>query len=371
VQQQFIQTVQGCLGVKVSKCNFQRQPQQCRQQINQWVSSKTQNKMPRLVPQDGITDNTKMLVVSALQLKAKWGQQFRNHQTKQGVFQPLDSNKVKLVPVMQKRGVFKYHEDEMVKVVGIPTQGNELTMYVILPKCKKCLPEVEKEQLIEGDQLKHLLDNCDQKRAKVNVQLPKFQIKHKLDAKQTLLKKGMINMHEQNTADFSGITGCQECSQQAKYNLRRPLGQRNQLRQGQDWTKQAQIHVNKFLHQATIKVTDSGITAAGPQDIYQDSFEQQQYYGQQQNQFDQDEDDVDQYKQNPFTTGRDRFDEITGLNRFGQGLGFTKSFNAKHPFAFVVRHNPTKQVLLFGRVIDAGQKQQQSVGQWEQIQGVY
>jgi serine protease inhibitor len=367
VQRQFIQKVQGCLGVKVQKCDFQRQPQQCRQQINQWVSSKTQHKMPRLVAQDAITDNTKMLVVSGLQLKAQWGKQFKNHQTSRGIFHPLDCQKPKLVQVMQKRGVFKYHEDDLVKVVGIPTQGEELTMFVILPKCKKCLLDIEKEQLLEGDQLKRLLDNCDLKKQQVNVRLPKFQIKHKLDAKLTLLNKGMITMCEQNTADFSGITGCSECSQKAKYNLRRPLGQRNQMGESQQ-IKQAQIHLNKFLTQANIKISDQGISSVGPQDNqYQgqeDEYEQEQYgqqgqYGQEEqygNQFQGDEIEGEDEMYNDRSFMSDRFEEITGISRYGQGQLLQKQFNVKHPFAFVVRHNKSKQLLLIGRVIDAGQK---------------
>jgi len=188
------------------------------------------------------------------------------------------------------------------------------------------------------------------------LKLPKFQIKHKIDAKRTLLNKGMINMCESKTADFSGITGCAECSQKAQYNLRRPIGQRNRLDENDQNTKQAQIHLNKFLTQATIKITDTGITSVGPQDGQQfegqDIYENEQYSGNYDQYFqDEDEDDEQSY-----TTGRDRFDQIIGTNRpFGQSL--KKKFHANHPFVFVVRHNPTKQMLLIGRVIDAGQKQ--------------
>jgi len=321
-----------------------------------------------LVAKDAITDNTKMLVVSGLQLKAKWGQQFRNHQTKKGAFYPLDCEKPKFVQMMQKRGLFKYHEDDMVKVLGIPTQGNDVTMYVLLPKCKKCLLDLEKEQLLEGDQLKRLLDNCDQKRQKVNVQLPKFEIKHKIDAKSTLLNKGMINICDPKTADFSGITGCGQCSQKAQMNLRLPLGQRTQMDEN-DSLKQAQIHLNKFLHQATIKVTSTGITSAGPQQdtTQQDNYDEQFGGRYTQGQMEFEDEEEDQY--NTYSTGRDRFDEITGMGRLGHGL--KKSFNAKYPFAFVVRHNPTKQLLLIGRVIDAGQKVSHTQSQWGQMEEVY
>jgi len=137
-------------------------------------------------------------------------------------------------------------------------------------------------------------------------------------------------------------------------------------------TQRGQIHLNKFLTQATIKVTDSGITSAGPQDVQfqgQDNYENEQYsgqYGQQQWGGEDESDDEEQ----SYMTGRDRFEQIVGGGRrYGQGLT-KKTFNANHPFAFVVRHNPTKQMLLIGRVIDAGQKQTGQQGQ-QQMQEIY
>jgi serine protease inhibitor len=321
--------------------------------------------MPQLLKQDSITDNTKMVVVSGLQLKAKWGKQFKQHQTKQGIFHPLDTQKVKRVPFMQKRGVFNYHEDETVKVLGIPTQGHELTMFVILPKHKDGLTQVEKEELVEGNELKRLLDNCEHKKRQVNVQLPKFQIKHKLDAKQALLKKGIVNMFDTKTADFSGITGHPNTG---------ILGQYENVNVNVD--KRTQIHVNKFLHQATIKVTDQGITSVGPQDIPQEMYEPEEYstqqgqyeqYGQYEN---EEEQDIYGEYETQFSTGRDRFEQIMGLNTLGKTK---KQFKANHPFVFVVRHNPTKQILLMGRVIDAGLKPTpvQTMQEIYPTQGIY
>jgi hypothetical protein len=264
---------------------------------------------------------------------------------------------------MQKRGLFNYHEEETVKVLGIPTQGHELTMFVILPKHKDGLTHVEKEELVEGNELKRLLDNCEHKKRQVNVQLPKFQIKHKLDAKQALLKKGIVNMFDTKTADFSGITG--------HPNPNSIYGQQYENFNVQV-DKRTQIHVNKFLHQATIKITDNGITSVGPQDNQQDLYEPEEYLNQQyrQHQYGQYEDEEQQDIYGEQSTVGDRFEEIIGLNTYGQTK---KQFKANHPFVFVVRHNPTKQIVLMGRVIDAGLKPTptQQMEQLYQSQGIY
>jgi len=356
-QRQFVQTVQKCLGCQVQKCSFKHGPQQCRQKINQLISAKTNQKLHAVVPPQACTTNTKMIAVSAMQLQAKWGQQFRQQQTtKQGRFYPLGSQQPKQCQVIQSQGNFNYYEDDQVQVVGIPTQQQELTMYVILPKCKDCLTQVEKQQIQNGDQLKQLLDSCDQQTQYLQVQLPKFQAKHKLDAKKTLLQQGVQDAFDNDAADFSGIIGQQQ----------------------QQWQQQqgnTQVHLNKVIHQATIKVTEQGISSAntGSQDSFLD-----QIGGSQWQQDDQDEYGTyqqGQFGQNQF--GRNQFGQNQfGRNQYGQGLYGQEQFGqysqgnqvkVNHAFAFAVKHNPSNQIVLVGRVVDPTQKphgQQQQLGQF-------
>lgn len=309
-QRQFVESVQKCLGGAVQKCSFKTSPQQCRQQINRLVSSKTCNKVNNMVPQDAVTDNTKMVAVSALQMQAKWARQFRQQQTtKQARFYPLGSQQPKQCQAIQSQGRFNYHENEQVQVVGIPTEQQELTMYVIVPKSKDGLTQVEKEQIQNGQQLKQLLDNCDQQKQYAQVQLPKFQVKNNLDAKKTLLQQGVQDAFDCDQADFTGI-----CNQQQE--------------------QQHKLHLNKLIHQATIKVTEQGISSAntGAQATFQEQAESQTY----QQEYDND-DLAEQYQQ------------------YGQA---DLQVKANHAFAFAVKHNPSNQIVMVGRVIDACQKPQ-------------
>jgi serpin B len=326
-QRQFAQTVQQCLGGQVKQCSFKRNPQQCRQQINRLISTKTNQKLQTAVPQQAITQNTKMVAVSALQLNAKWGQQFRQQQTtKQGRFYPLGSQQPKRTQVIQSQGQFNYHEDDQVQVVGIPTQQQELTLYIIVPKEKDGLTQVEKQQIQNGQQLRQLLDNTDQQTQYLQVQLPTFQAKHKLDARRTLQQQGVQDAFDCDAADFSGITGIQQ-----------------QLQQQQS----EQPHLNKLIHQATIKVSAQGISSAntGNQGSIQEQIQAQQQQRQQQNQQQQNEDDYENYQQ----------------NQYGQN----NQVKANHAFAFVIKHNPSNQILAVGRVVDPTQTPQ---GQQQQGQ---
>jgi serine protease inhibitor len=384
-QQMFIQQVKRNLGANVHQCNFQRQPQQCRQTINRFVAQKTQGKITHIVPQDAITDNTKMILVNALQLKAPWGRQVRQHiNTKETKFYPLDTKKVKHVEVIETEGRYKYYEDELVKIVGLPTEKKQMTLYVIVPKDKDGLTDVEKLHLQDGVQLKQLLDVTDQRpRRHVGVQLPKFQIKHKIDVRRTLRKQGVTDAFDVQRADFSGITGGIDSQyedderDQTPRQRRDPFSQyedeytsqrRNPFLnsryeedesmeyQGQHEQREHKLHLNKFIHQTTLKITEQGITATtGSQSPFErEDDETERPYGRQGRRH---------HRGGEYETDEEMnsFDEITGFNRrepTGQ-----HTVKANRAFAFVLKHNPTNQLVMVGRVIDAAQKKVNDVHQ--------
>jgi len=325
--------------------------------------------MQHIVPQDAITDNTKMILVNALQMKAPWGRQVRQHlNTKEAKFYPLDTKKVKHVEVIETEGRYKYYEDELVKIVGVPTEKKELTMYVIVPKDKDGLTDVEKLHLQDGVQLKQLLDVTDQHVRHVGVQLPKFQIKHKIDVRRTLRKQGVTDAFDPQRADFSGITGIQsqyedeeERDQYERYQLRQrrnPFINSQYEDESMEYTGQQgqehKLHLNKFIHQTTVKITEQGITATtGSQSPFEHEDETERPYGRQGRRHHRDEYETEEEM--------NTFDEMTGFNRrepTGQHM-----VKANRAFAFVIKHNPTNQVVMIGRVIDAAQRKVNDVYQ--------
>jgi serpin B len=363
-QQQFVQMIKNNLGATVKHCSFHQQPQQCRQMINRWMTEKTQGQLRQIVPQDAITDNTKMILVNGMKLKATWGQQMRQHVTKEAKFYPLDSKKVKIVEVLETKGRFKYHEDELVKIVGVPTEQKELTLYVIVPKDKDGLTQVEKLHLQDNVQLKQLLEHTDRKVRQVGVQLPKFQIKHKIDVRRTLRKQGVTDAFDPLRADFSGITGIpkyQQDEMEDNYNTYNDFEQTHSFRRNQLWGGEEEmmgqwqtgihdtkLHLNKFIHQSTIKITENGITATSGSGNQMDDYEEHRRtrYGRMGG--------LESEELN-------MFDEITGFNM--RQTGEKKIVKANRAFAFVVKHNPTNQLVFVGRVIDAAQKKINNIPQ--------
>jgi serpin B len=408
-QQKFVQAIRACLNTQVKKCNFQQQHKQCRQQINRHVAQKTNQKLQHVVPQDAVTANTKLIVVNTAQINAKWSRQVRQQQqTKQGKFYPLGSQQPKQVQVLQTQGQMNYYEDEQLQVVGLPTQQQELTLYVIVPKDKDGLNQIEKAQIQNGQQLKQLLENAEQQQEQVDVELPKFQIQHKIDAKQTLRQQGVQDAFDQDEANFAGINGQQNQEQRQRRRQQQQDQDSDEEDQDQDQDQyqnqqqnqqnQQQLHVNKLIHQATIKINEQGISAANnrrqnQQNQYQDDQDQDQYQQDQDEDEDDQEDEQEQQYRNQQEERQELLEEIFGQrqqrnqrnrrnqqqrrNRRNQqyqrnqyqGQQGQQKVKANRAFAFAVKHNPSNQIVLVGRVVDATQKPQNQQQQQGRQQG--
>jgi serine protease inhibitor len=228
------------------------------------------------------------------------------------------------------------------------------------------LTEVEKLHLQDSIQLKELLEKTDKHpHRRVHVQLPKFQIKHKVDVRRTLRKQGITDVFNPLRADFSRMSEqgihnynreSQEQGHTSSYERRNPFTTQydsefetdNYMRQGGE----NKVHLNKFIHQCTIKITEQGITAVTGNQA-EEQYEQFEgmmggrRHHQQQEQYESEENMFEQY------SGIFRRGEFEQSTNGGQQQHVVK---ANRAFAFVLKHNPTKQLVMVGRVIDAAQK---------------
>lgn len=334
-QEQFVQSVRECFDGEVKRCDFRNQPHQCRNQINQFVTGKMEQKVQQPLARNSITGNTKMISIGTMQLKANWAKQFRRNQgAAEGRFYPLGDQQSINVKTMQTEGDFNLYEDNQLQVLGVQTQDKQLTMYVILPKERNGLNRLEKQRLQSGKQLQQLLDNCDSKKQTLKVQLPLFQAVHKMDSKRLLRKLGVENAFDADQSDFSGIVEENENEHMLKHGQRQTGGLED-IGSTKN-SRKHQMHFNKFIQQATIQINENGIDAATGNSQQQTGAQKQSKTG-----------------------NRDE-------SKYGEKS--QKQFQADHPFVFVVKHNPSKQMLLIGRVVDPSEQYEQEKQEQENDQ---
>ncbi|MCV6639275.1 serpin family protein [Candidatus Albibeggiatoa sp. nov. NOAA] len=184
----------------LNKADFHNQAQQVRQQINQWVEAKTQNKIKDLLKPNTIKSDTVAALVNAIYFKSAWLHAFKSSATQKQAFH-LDSKQTEQVDMMHQTRSFQYMENDLLQLIELPYQRNDLSMLVLLPKDVQGLDKLE-QQL----NLKHLASWLSQATTKkIDLSLPKFRTESSFDLVKILQTLGMQDAFDPQKADFTGM----------------------------------------------------------------------------------------------------------------------------------------------------------------------
>lgn len=110
--------------------------------INNWVAQQTRNKITQII--DELTLKSLIhILINATYFKGKWESPFDKEYTKDEDFTLLNNTKIK-VKMMQKTSEFcQFYEDNNLKMIQMPYQKNDFSMYFILPNNNQSFQNVE------------------------------------------------------------------------------------------------------------------------------------------------------------------------------------------------------------------------------------
>ncbi|KER28025.1 hypothetical protein T265_05071 [Opisthorchis viverrini] len=202
-----------------------------RQRINQWVSDNTNSKIPELLAEGVLSDNSVMALVNAVYFKGLWKYQFDKETTKNGSFHLLDGNAVE-VPMMAMTERFPYEDlpDMDAVAVKLPFGNSTWELLVVLPNQKDGLQNLtmhfHANDTLEALLAKPFLPNI------LDISLPRFKLSelNPLDMKTLLQNLGLESLFSQS-ADLSKLS---------------PDGN---------------IFISEFVHKAIIEVNEEGAEA--------------------------------------------------------------------------------------------------------------
>ena len=177
--------------------------------INDWVASKTQNKITDLIQADSLSALTRLLLVNAVYFEAAWETQFDKENTAPGMFSVARSlsKKVPMMSLMNHKMNFADLDQLDCSMIELPYKGNRIVMQVILPNQINGVFDLE-NKLSEGDLNSLFSENMENIR--VDLTLPRFKLFHSLSLSDSLKQMGMADMFSAGKADFSGITGTRD-----------------------------------------------------------------------------------------------------------------------------------------------------------------
>jgi serpin B len=195
-----------------------------RQQINDLIAEQTAGKITGLLPPGVITEATRLVLASAIYLKAAWTHPFPPGATQDAPFYPAPGSAVQ-VPTMRLRERLRYLRGDGYQVVELPYAGQRLGMVIVLPDGPLAPAEAQLGRAGLGRLLTGLA------RHQVTLALPRFRVTSQFSLGPALTALGMP-LAFTSRADFTGITTAQP------------------------------VHISDVVHQAYLDVDEQGTEAA-------------------------------------------------------------------------------------------------------------
>ena len=181
-------------------------------EINQWVNNITRGKISNVINAGNIQESDKVFLFNVLYFRSLWDTPFTadDYTKRFTTCSACHGNRLNLtakgsserVQFMEKEDHVPYCEMSSLTAIRLPYTNSNISMTIILPKQLCSIRSVE-DELINSNLLQHinicLLPN------KVDIILPKFDLKQELPINSILSKLGLSSLSYSSTGGFSTI----------------------------------------------------------------------------------------------------------------------------------------------------------------------
>ncbi len=168
--------------------------------VNAWISQKTQGLIPRLLPAKDYGDAV-ALIVNAIYFKGTWTSPFDPGATALAPFTTATGGRVNC-PMMKQHEHVPYLEAADFRAIRLPYGAERrLSMVILLPNDAHSLEAVAAEAT--SDHLKQWLPRF--RSTSVDISLPRFKVSYQKSLRTALQALGMGMAFDSRRADFSGI----------------------------------------------------------------------------------------------------------------------------------------------------------------------
>ncbi len=191
--------------------NFERNSEGERTGINEWVSGKTERKIPELFAPGSIHNLTVLVLANALYFKAPWENKFNPGYTKKQNFS-LSGGQTVQVDMMRKGHVdsqgelpkFLYGELDGAQIAMLPYEGHQLAKMVMLPPRGTSVKDLGEYLRREEWDFTNLFGLLEKKKF-ARLEIPRHVVRCSYDLETPLKAVGIDRMFSA-TKDFQSIS---------------------------------------------------------------------------------------------------------------------------------------------------------------------
>jgi serpin B len=181
----FLDRLAANYGAGMKLVDYVKATEQARAVINDWVSDRTRDRIPELIPEGVLNDMTRLVLTNAIYLNAKWVKPFAKSATAAAPFHRIDGSEVQ-AQLMFLDSRMNYGRGNGYQAVRLPYLGG-LSMIVIVPESGS-FAEFEKS-LSDPARLPAVVASLGD--ATVKLRLPRFEFRTEAALKPALSELGM------------------------------------------------------------------------------------------------------------------------------------------------------------------------------------
>jgi len=192
--------------------DFYNNHKNLRNDINEWVLTKTDNTIKDLIKENDIKRNTVQTLINTIYLKKNWQNPFDSAKTKLKPFM-VDKTEI-LKEMMYQHNNFYYLENDIYQFLELPLSESSISMLILLPKSNYSL-----NQLIFDYKYSDFLNDKEKLSKRWgSLYLPKFKTSYNTSFKEILIDLGMFIPFSPNYASFEGFWVYDNCKKDPPNN---------------------------------------------------------------------------------------------------------------------------------------------------------
>lgn len=221
------QTLENSYSASINELDF-NETEASLETINKWAADNTEGKIDKVL--DEISPEEVAFIMNALYFKSGWEAGFAEQLTRDISFQ-LSSGEEVSVPMMSRDAGTLYNKGEQIEIVELPLKNNKYIVNLFIPTdLDKTIDDLILEEDFQA-QYQAAAESCEEGRLQLT--LPKFELRGKQDLKAALSALGMTDAFSRGNADLS-----------------------------QMGTANGNLFVTKALHDTYLKLDEKGIEGA-------------------------------------------------------------------------------------------------------------
>ncbi len=186
-------------GASTGLVDFVSAPEPSRKEINRWVSDRTKQRIPELLPEGSINELTRLVLTNAIYFKGSWREEFDKARTQNQPFQAPTGTLS--VPTMHRTSEMSYGESDDVRLVELPYKDSDLAMLIALPTESTTLTAVVRG--LTPEKLEAWTGSLRDR--EVRLALPKLEFSWGRSVKEELIELGIRAAFQDKIADFGAM----------------------------------------------------------------------------------------------------------------------------------------------------------------------